>query len=602
MKLKTSLQLSALLAFLLIGLGLAANAESLQTRHVFDVVAKGQVQMVGHLPSNQVLQLDVMLPVNDPAGLKAFADAVSNPKSPSYRKFLTPDQFSATFGPSHQDYDATVRFLQANGFTVVGGSWKQMDVQVKAPVSAIEATFNVQINTYQHPTEDRTFYSPDREPSTALPFALWHISGLDNFSTPKPLYSRRSDVAAARGIAPEQVSPLASTGSGPGKSYLGSDMRAAYLPNVGSYYSGQGQYVGLLEFYGTNLTDLHTYYLNVGQILHVPIQLYSTDGTPVQCIYAKYDHWCDDTEQTLDMTQALGVAPYLEGLTMFIGSTDSSIIGAMTVSDINSFSCSWAWHVPDPATLEPLFQRMASQGQSFFTAAGDSGNWAYDYYVYPADDPYVISVGGTDLVTTGAAANWASETAWEYSGGGVAPDYDGIAADKLLIPNYQSEPGDDSTLESYVVNASNYGSSVYRNGPDVSANANYTYYVCADMKPCTENEYGGTSFAAPIWAAVAAEIDQWTANNSQPNVGFMNPTIYYFNSVYPYLGAPGVYSGEPNLISTGSGAFHDVASGGQYDGFPAVTGYDLVTGWGSPRVGLFYYFAGFCDWFTDVCI
>ena len=65
----------------------------------------------------------------------------------------------------------------------------------------------------------------------------------------------------------------------------------------------------MLEYYGTDLADLNTYYTNVDQTNSVPITLLSTDGTSTSCVYT--GSGCDDTEQTLDMTQALGMAPGL---------------------------------------------------------------------------------------------------------------------------------------------------------------------------------------------------------------------------------------------------------------------------------------------------
>ena len=82
-----------------------------------------------------------------------------------------------------------------------------MDVQVKGTVADIETAFHVNLRTYQHPTENRTFYAPDREPTVDLPFALWHISGLDNYSIPHPMYVKKSDYAQAHGIDPEEVVP-----------------------------------------------------------------------------------------------------------------------------------------------------------------------------------------------------------------------------------------------------------------------------------------------------------------------------------------------------------------------------------------------------------
>ena len=122
-----------------------------------------------------------------------------------YRQFLTPAEFTARFGPTQQDYDAVVQYVQSHGLTVVGGSRDGMDVQVKGPVSAIESAFHVTMRCYQHPTENRTFYAPDREPTVGLPFPLWHISGLDNYSIPHPLFVKKSDYAEAHGIDPEAV-------------------------------------------------------------------------------------------------------------------------------------------------------------------------------------------------------------------------------------------------------------------------------------------------------------------------------------------------------------------------------------------------------------
>ena len=54
-------------------------------------------------------------------------------------------------------------------------------------MAAIQTAFHVSMGVYQHPTENRTFYAPDREPTVGLPFPLWHVSGLDNYSIPHPM-------------------------------------------------------------------------------------------------------------------------------------------------------------------------------------------------------------------------------------------------------------------------------------------------------------------------------------------------------------------------------------------------------------------------------
>jgi kumamolisin len=526
------------------------RAQTLMTRQVREVTLNGQAKVLGKLPASQTLQLDVVLPLRDQAGLDAFLANLQNPNSADYRQFLTPVEFIERFGPTLQDYDTVVQYVQNHGLVVVGGSWEGMEVQVKGPVSAIESAFHVNMLTYQHPDENRVFYAPDREPTTGLPFPLWHISGLDNYSIPHPMFVKKGDYAKAHGIDPDQVINDATTGSGPSSSFLGSDMRAAYYG--GSTLTGAGQNLGLFEYLGTDLADLNTYYTNVHQTNSVPIILLSTDGTSTSCLYTRRGGYCDDTEQTLDMTQALGMAPGLASLVMYVGSTDTAIISAMTTHNPlpTTIGCSWGWTPADPSTLDPYFERMAAQGQNFFAASGDSSTWSSRNEAWPADDAHVVSVGGTDLSTSSAGGPWKSETAWSDSGGGISPD-------KIAIPTWQQLSG--------VINSSNHGSTTYRNGPDVSANANFTFYVCADQTTCTANEYGGTSFATPMWAGYIALVNQQLVADGYTTLGFINPYLYAFG------------------VSSSYGTdFHDITSG-KSGSYSAVVGYDLVTGWGSPN-------------------
>jgi kumamolisin len=527
-----------------------AQAQSLMTRHVREANIKGQAKFVGRLPAAQSMRIDVVLPLRNQAELESFLQELYDPSSPSYRHFLTVPEFTAKFGPTQEDYDAVIRYAKTRGLAVVGGSRDGLDVQIEGSVENIETAFHVSIGLYQHPTESRTYYAPDREPMVDLPFRLWHVSGLDNFSIPHPMFVKKSDYAQAHGLDANAVVSHATTGSGPSASFLGSDMRAAYYG--GTALTGAGQNLGLLEFLGTDLADLNTYFTNVGQTNNVPITLLSTDGTSTSCVDSRAGGSCDDTEQTLDMTQAIGMAPGLASLVVYVGSTDTAMISAMTTHNPlpTTIGCSWGWTPADPSTLNPYFQKMAAQGQNFFAASGDSSTWSSRNEAWPADNAYVVSVGGTDLVTANAGGAWMSETAWVDSGGGISPD--GIA-----IPSWQQLAG--------VINSSNRGSTTLRNGPDVSANANFTFYVCADQTTCTANLYGGTSFAAPMWAGYIALVNQQLAANGEPTIGFINPTIY-----------------SQSVTSAYGSEFHDITSGTS-GSFSAVTGYDLVTGWGSPN-------------------
>ena len=170
------------------------------------------------------------------------------------------------------------------------------------------------------------------------------------------------------------------------------------------------------------------------------------------------------------------------------------------------------------------------------------------YSAFPAGDPYVTGVGGTSLTTAGAGGAWQSETAWQGSGGG-------INSDGFAIPSYQIP----------FINSLNQGSTTLRNIPDVAAQATGTYY-CANGG-CHNGGYG-TSLATPLWAGFLALANEQANGTS---IGFLNPTIYA-------IGQGANYGTD----------FHDITTGNNFDSysptlFSAVTGYDLVTGLGSPN-------------------
>jgi subtilase family serine protease len=532
---RVSVCLLAAVAMLSIVSGVSqAESQSLLTRHTRAVVTGGEAPSLGRLPATQTMQLYMMLGLRHQPELNNFLQELYDPSSQSFRHFLTVEEFTARFGASQEDYDAVVRFAKANGFTVGEVSRNRMLVPITGTVASIEKAFHVNMGLYQDPTANRSFYAPDREPTVDLPFQLWHIAGLDNYSVPKPLVVHRD-------VKPKSN---ATTGSCPDQSFCGSDMRAAYYG--GTALTGAGQSVGLFELAGTDLADLNTYYQNAHQTLNVPITLQSVDGAQTSCLAAD---GCDDTEQTLDMTQALGMAPNLASLVMYIGNSETPIFNAMaTASPLNAqLSCSWYWSPADPGTLDPIFEEFSAQGQNLFDAAGDHEDWQISGSIWPADDAYLVSVGGTDLETQSAGGPWASESAWSDGGGGYSPN-------GIPIPSWQVAAAAGCSKCSQTL----------RNGPDVSANSNFTFYVCADQDGCTANEYGGTSFAAPMWAGYLALANEQGASVGNPPLGFINPALYQIG-----LGAD--YDND----------FHDITTGSNGD--PATVGYDLATGWGSPN-------------------
>jgi subtilase family serine protease len=256
---------------------------------------------------------------------------------------------------------------------------------------------------------------------------------------------------------------------------------------------------------------------------------------------------CDDSEQALDIEMAISMAPSLKEVIVYVGNSDVSIFNRMASDNIaKQLSCSWGWKDDEPS-LDPIFKEMAMQGQSVFVATGDDGSNTPASTVWPADDPWVTAVGGTDLATKGAGGPWAFETGWSGSAG--MPSKNGVP-----IPTYQLLPG--------VINSQNDGSTTLRNIPDVAAEANTNQYSCFDNSCYAGN--GGTSYAAPQWAGFIAMANQQAVEGGESTLGFLNPALYN-------IGVGTGYHSD----------FHDIISGnnGKYN---AVPGYDLVTGWGSP--------------------
>ena len=488
------------------------------------------------LPPEQRLNLAIMLPLRNQAELTGLLSRLYDPASPDYRQFLSVAEFTERFGPSVEDYQSVVDFARANGLNVTDTPANRMVVSVNASGSQIEKAFHVSMRVYQHPTENRTFYSPDREPTLALSVPVWHIGGLNDYSIPRPMVTKASAMQILANV----------TGSGPGGAFLGSDMRAAYYG--GSALTGSGQVVGLWESYSYDINDVNLTFSSAGQSYSVPVNNVLLDGVTVGTGNG-------DVEPVLDIVQAIGMAPGLSQVRVYLGDNIVDIFNAMASENIaKQLSISYIWEPDNYQTMDPIFTELLAQGQTLFASSGDNGahQMSQPQY-YPAEDIYVTAAGGTSLTTNGPGGSWVSETSWQYSGGGVGP-----------FPYVISLPA----WQQGVPNSSNAGSTTLRNVPDVAMDGDFHNYAC--QAGFCSGGWGGTSFSAPRWAGFMALVNQQAAAQGKPPLGFINPAVYSI--------AQG-----PNYSSD----FHDVITGnnqccGQSLSYNAVLGYDLVTGWGSP--------------------
>jgi subtilase family serine protease len=506
----------------------------------------------GRLPATNQLFLAIGLPLRNQAALGELLRQLYDPRSTNFHKFLTPQEFTARFGPTEPDYQAVIKFAEANGLTVAGKHPNRVVLDVEGSASNVEQAFHITLRTYRHPAEARDFFAPDTEPSVPTNLSVVTVEGLSDYSLPRPLVHK---------VETLKVRPLSFNGSGPDGEYAGKDFRNAYAP--GTTLNGAGQSVGLLEFSSYYQVDVTNYEKIIGLAKYVPLK---------NVVIGRHaPSTANNAEVALDIEQAIAIAPGLSNVIVYeTSSSASSILSRMANDNLaKQMSSSWTWGGAPSTTIDGIFQQMAAQGQSFFQASGDSdaytGNEMIDSASQtnaPVDSTNLTCVGGTTLTMNGSGASWSSETVWNYnlngnpnlgSGGGISTYY--------TIPYWQTN----------VSMAANSGSTTFRNIPDVALTADDVFVSYNNGDTNGTYYFTGTSCAAPLWAGFCALINQQSVTVNGTTVGFLNPALYAIANSANY-----------------NACFHDITTGNNIGTetpglFYAVTGYDLCTGLGTPN-------------------
>jgi subtilase family serine protease len=519
------------------------GAFSLLTQdHVPAAVRTGQAASAQAVSTGKRLKLGLVLPLRNESELDSLITQLYDPASPLYHHYLSSKEFTTRFEPSQADYDKVVAWAKANNLTITATTANRHIVDVQGKVSDINRALHVTLREYQHPTENRQFFAPDREPTLDLGVQLLHINGLDNYVRPFTHMRHRP------GSEQQAVVAHASTGSGPSGNYLPSDIRAAYYGS-GSL-TGSGITAAIFSYDGYQTSDLSGYYSATGATNPgVAVNNVLVNGFSGACTNPSTgSSSCSDGEQILDITNLAGMAPGLSQILFYEGSSAGDILNQMA-SDDKAAVISSSWGGGDfGSSDDSIYKEFQAQGQTFVNASGDAGSYTTSNWAPPSLDPYITDVGATDLTTSGPGGSWASETAWSDSSGGY------LSSAGYAIPSYQQLTG--------VINSANKGSTKYRNDPDIALEGNFDNPTYSNGQ--LETDVGGTSYAAPRLAGVIALADQQAAADGVGNIGFLNTALYNF----------GVGSNYHSY-------FHDITSGSN-GGFSAVAGYDLVTGWGSP--------------------
>jgi hypothetical protein len=508
----------------------------------------------GEVPATNEMRLALGVPLRDAPGLEKFLQAVGDPRSASFRSYLTPEEFTARFGPTESDYAAVKRFAKLNGLKITGEHANRLVLDVSGPAAEIQRAFQIRLQRFQHPTEAREFFAPETEPVVDAALPLADVCGLSNYKMPHPKLIQQKN-AVARNVR--------KSGSAPTGDFFGSDFRKAYVPDT--TLTGAGQIVGLLQFDSYYPGDVAAYKA-AAALPDIPVQtvlIGGFDGTPGSA----------NGEVALDIELAMAMAPGLSKVICFSTSIDgfqNDVLSVMASSNmVKQFSCSWGWSGGPKTTTDSLFMQMAAQGQSFFNASGDDNAFTPTATSIngvdnpalqnsPSSSPYITQVGGTFL-NTGADGARTSETVWNRgndftspvgSGGGVSSYY--------AIPSWQAGTS----------MVKNKGSPTRRNIPDVAMVADYIYYYHDNGQA---NGVAGTSCSAPLWAGFTALINEKAALLGRQPVGLINAAVYA-------LGNSADYPSTFNDVTVG-----DNASTFSPNAYFATAGYDLCTGWGTPK-------------------
>ena len=499
----------------------------------------------------QPLDLSILLKLRNQDVLDRLLQAQNDPTSPHYHQYLTSQAFTDQFGPDMATINQVTAYLKSQHILVTSVSKNHTLIDAATTVGATEHAFGVTLNDYK--LSNRVVYAPTGSPSIPndLVNSIENITGLNNVG----LYRPRNIVNSPK----RQLHH-----AGPGGGYTPAELRAAYnvQPLLRDGEDGTGQTVALIELDGYRPSDIDTYLqqYNLGPPKYSNVLIDGASTTP----------GTDALEVSLDMEMVSAMAP---------GAKQKVYIGPNTTSGINDIynkivaddiakvitiswgECELAAAASRLDVLNTIFKQGAAQGQAFFAASGDAGaydcgdnNLAVDL---PASNPYVISVGGTTL-QTGSGGIYGSETAWSNANDTQSGHIHGIGGGggkSTYYPRPDYQHGYNLTDTNRLL-------------PDVSANADpatgYSIY-CTVPSHTGWLTVGGTSAAAPLWAGIATDINQYLLRQKQPPLG--NGTT----ALYQLYNTPQVYP-----------PYQDITSGTNLF-YAATAGYDLATGLGTPN-------------------
>jgi len=514
-----------------------------------------------------VLNLGIHLRSVDRDGLEQRVIAASSPGHPNYGKHMSKDEVASYMKPAPETHAAVSQWLESHGLnhttTTYAGDW----LMFSAPVSKANNMLQAQFNVYNHKEtgEDivRTLaYSlpEDIEPHVRMvqpttSFYVFKHDGpvVEEVKAPTFKPSARSQLALRQDPCSPVISPAC--------------LQSLYgIPTWKA--SNSANSIGIAAFGNQYVqsTDLAVF-----------LQKYRPDMEPTGYVFESILGGQDvqDTTQAkgngeanLDMQQAIGLATGVPVTFMSVGSNGTNwssgsgnvmwdmanvLLAQDTVPTVVSTSYSYAdeSHIGADTVSSwcDSYMQLGARGVTVLFATGDQGvggssDGSCTAFTpsWPSGCPYVTSVGATGGHFPEIAAN--------FSSGGFS--------NYFPTPAWQS-----GSVSSYLGQLAGANSGMFNSSgrafPDVSAQGMNVAWVNGGV----DGTIGGTSAATPIFAAIVALLNEELLSAGKSTLGYLNPWLY-----------------------ANAGAFTDITSGSNpgcgTSGFPALGGWDPVTGLGTP--------------------
>ena len=542
--------------------------------------ATGKLPSGTQLPENEVKPLTFNLVYNDSAMENDVAQ-IYTPGSSTFHQYLTANQIVQRYALTDAQQQQVEDWLTQHGYTIDATDALHSGIKVHGTVATIERTLNIKLQSFT--IAGHEFFMQQGVPTLPAPVnsLVSSVAGLDNFAVPQ--------FQPPFGLLAHGGATLAGNCANYGakQNLTRNKLAAAYQVNqlYQQGYQGQGMTIGVAEFGDTyNPQDLANYAACVGiatpnvQNINVDGNLASGDG---------------QGEAIMDLELIAGLAPQAQILDYQTDGSSTSFEQAMVdvfnrvASDhkVQVLSVSYgtyenALSISEQASVNRSLRTLAAEGISVFISSGDCGAYSerlqhVAQVSFPASAIYSIAVGGTYLQVNDSNVR-TSETVWGAgdnlpfcmndwgSGGGVSQD------SAFKRPSWQVGTGTtthyDGSADHVFIEQFNFSQTVVapnglRQVPDVAAAAypNISVYYKGAW-----TSSGGTSAAAPIWAAGALLVDQALQQKSKTALG----------------GVPEFYT-----IANNPGSFHpytDITSGDNLF-YHATPGWDYTTGWGTPN-------------------